>query len=159
MKLLLLLLLLVSAFASGNVKVHKQTKQFIDIEVPVGDVFIHCTNVNPEEKNFLLTVYLLDGRSLHEFDYRTVRSEVECQEEKATYHGLLKESRTARLVGISPLPRKMSPAPKGAPVKFRAVSSRIIWTFIRLQTPRACKPYFTIDCTLPENYWGGVIPE
>jgi len=148
-------------------KIYLRNKNFIDIEVPLENSLVFCFHMNPKDKLSMVLFYALDeNKILHEFMYRVLIPKAECLKSATEYNSkLLRGAKTVRLVGIGPnaeekLGRIEKDFPPGSILaKFKQTRGLIYWTFIRLQTEKGCRAYFSEDCILPKNYWAGLGPQ
>ena len=139
--------------------VHKRTQSLIDIEGSKKDVWISCS---PVKDASFLEVRILDSDKVYLFFYRRVQKRVQCLKEKNEYEKMMKDGGTVRIVGIRPDEEVNEPKYrniKGIPERFTDVNKLTSAYFVRLQVKDKCKAYFSEDCDLPKNYWGGEIPE
>jgi hypothetical protein len=155
-----LLIFLGTAFASKtSAIIHKRLDYFIDIELSKKTFTMDCSG-GEKDDNSILGFNLLDSDIYYSFFYRRVRTVKECLQIRKEYLSLLKNQKTVRIVGdhpdesiISESDRKMIPAP------YNKANKKVSAFFIRLQSGNKCRAYFSEDCDLPKNYWGGLMPE
>jgi hypothetical protein len=139
--------------------VHKRTQGLIDIEGTKKDIWISCSPVIDAS---FLEVRVLDSDKVYLFFYRRVQEREQCLKEKNEYEKMMNYGGTVRVVGIRPDEEVNEPKyrkMKGIPERFTRVNKLTSAYFVRLQVKDKCKSYFSEDCDLPKNYWGGVIPE
>lgn len=154
-----LLIFLGTAFASQpSAVIHKKLDYFIDIELSKKTFSMDCSG-DRKDDNSILGFNLLDGDIYYSFFYRRVRTVKECHQVRREYLNLIKNQKTVRIVGdhpddsiISQSDRKMIPVP------YNKATKKVSAFFIRLQAGNKCKAYFSEDCDLPKNYWGGLMP-
>ncbi len=150
----------VMAFASQpSAVIHKRLDYFIDIEFSKKTFSMDCSGGRKDD-NSILGFNLLDGDIYYSFFYRRVRTVKECHQVRKEYLNLVKNQKTVRIVGdhpteaiISESDKKMIPAP------YNKAKKMVAAFFIRLLAGKKCKSYFSEDCQLPKNYWGGLMPE
>ena len=136
-------------------QIHNQTNTFLDIEVDNKNIWIGCTEIDPKDGNSLMTFYILDGDTTHEFKYRSVREVNECLELEREYRSMTNGVSSVRIVGIQPLTKNGSLINERLPESFKTSRVNISWTFVRYQTKNGCKSYLEGYCS-PDKYWGGV---
>ena len=139
--------------------VHKRTQSLIDIEGSKKDVWISCS---PVKDASFLEVRILDTDKVYLFFYRRVQEREKCLKEKNEYEKMMNDGETVRVVGIRPDEEVNEPKYrkiKGIQERFTKVNKLTSAYFVRLQVKDKCKAYFSEDCDLPKNYWGGEIPE
>jgi hypothetical protein len=139
--------------------IHKKTEYFLDIELNKKQFLLDCHG-GLENNNAIVGFHLLDGDTYYFSYYRRVWPMKECQQLKKDYMELLKNHNTVRIVLIHPDESLMNKKRrKDWPAPFNGAKKLISGAFIRLQAGDKCKAYFSEDCDLPKNYWGGVEPE
>jgi hypothetical protein len=139
--------------------IHKKTEYFLDIELSNKDFFINCSG-GPKDDNSILSINLMDENTYYNFYYRRVIKLKQCYEHKKEYMDMLRGAQFLRIVASHPTERPMLDSEKKAvPNPFNKAIKIIYGPFIRLQAGDKCKAYFSEDCDLPRNYWGGVIPD
>lgn len=143
--------------------IHKRTPYFIDIEAPVDQVWVGCNEGGPTLNSTSgMMFYVLDGHTAYEFYYRSVDSVRMCLKKEREYRQLMQGTNSIRFVGIHSLEEPSEPEPspyERIPKRFTSATKTISQVFIRMQAGNHCKAYFSEHCKLPENYWGGTIPE
>jgi len=140
------------------VKVHNRTDMFIDIEAERKNTWIGCSDIDSKEENALMTLYLLENDTTHEFIFRKVSDVDWCLNLQKKYRALAGGVSKVRFVGVSPRQKDAENLiTQRVPDKFKNAKFKLNWTFIRLHTPKGCKSYFEGDCQ-SENYWGGTFP-
>lgn len=145
--------------SEAQAKIHKRTEYFLDIEISKKQFQVDCSG-GPKDDNSIVGFDLLDGDTYYSLYYRRVRTVKECHELRKEYMDMLKDHDTVRIVGNHPIERMMLESEKKSrSAPFNKARRRISASFIRLQAGNKCKAYFSEDCDLPKNYWGGVIPE
>ncbi len=152
--------LLILVFLMGNAQavIHKRTENFLDIELSKKQFLLDCSG-GLENNNSIMGFHLLDGDTYYFSYYRRVWPMKECHQLQKEYMGLLKNNATVRLVIDHPNESNMADKSKKEwPAPFNKAKKMISGPFIRLQAGVKCKAYFSEDCDLPRNYWGGVIP-
>lgn len=158
MRILVLFFYLIALPNCTSVKVHNRTKMFIDIEVPIKDAWVGCSDMGLEEEKSLMTFYVLDNSNVHEFIFRRVLGSERCLSIEKSYRKLMDSESTIRLVGIHPIKSSGRLITERVPKRFKESRHEMInWTFIRLSNLKDCESYFKGDCK-PENYWGGISP-
>ncbi len=138
--------------------VHKRTQGLIDIEGTKKDIWISCS---PVKDASFLEVRILDSDKVYLFFYRRVQEREQCLKAKNEYEKMVNYGGTVRVVGIRPDEEVNEPKyrkVKGIPERFTNVNKLTSAYFVRLQVKGKCKPYFSEDCDLPKNYWGGITP-
>ncbi|MCB0408528.1 MAG: hypothetical protein KDD34_10005 [Bdellovibrionales bacterium] len=139
-------------------KVHNRTDMFIDIEADKKNTWIGCSDGDPDDKISLMTFYLLEDNTTHEFMFRRVIDVKRCLNLQNEYLALADSVSKVRFVGISPRQKDGEKLITGrVPDNFKNAKFKINWTFIRLHTANGCESYFEGDCQ-PENYWSTSIP-
>lgn len=149
-----------AAHSSSGVVVHKRLSYFIDIEAPVSQVWVGCTEDNSKKTNSWMIFHIVDGDLMYEFMYRRVLSVPICLSEEREYRQMLRGAKTVRIVGVHP-DEIVNPQPetsKRIPQRFAETQKSISIIFSRLEAKGHCKAFFTKDCDLPKNYWAGMIP-
>jgi hypothetical protein len=139
---------------------HRLTANFVDIEVSSAQVWFGCSR-GPVSGNASMVFYVLDGETNYFFFYRSVRYDLKmCREIEAEYRRITRGAPSVRIVGIHPDEHAgpMKHPDKAVPVRFTKPPKIVSSVFIRLQAQGRCKAYFSDDCDLPKNYWGGLIP-
>ena len=148
---------------SQGIIIHHRTPTFLDIEAPIDQVWVGCTDDAPADASSLMVFYVvIDGKESHQFNYRRMDDAEFClaQREKE-YLNILKGAKTVRLVGSHPNAIKIGPRKplgKRIPTRFTATPQITPWTFQRMQANGKCKAYFDNYCDLPEKYWADTIP-
>jgi hypothetical protein len=154
LNLFVILLMTCEAFA----RIHKRTEYFLDIELSKKQFLIDCSG-GPKDDNSIVGFHLLEGDTYYLFYYRRVRTVKECHELRKEYMDMLKDYDTVRIVGNHPDESVMIDSErKGSPAPFNKAKKIVSSFFIRLHAGDKCKAYFSEDCDLPKNYWGGVTP-
>ena len=101
----------------------------------------------------------MDGDTYYFSYYRRVWPMKECHQLQKEYMSIVKYQANARIVISHPRESSMEDkSRKEWPAPFNKAKKMISGPFIRLQAGGKCKAYFSEDCDLPRNYWGGVIP-
>lgn len=157
MKMYRILLLSFILTSCTSPKIHNQTDVFLDIEVSSKNAWIGCTDVDPEDENSLMTLYVLDDETTHEFMFRRVQEVDRCLKLEREYRSLTKDASSVRIVGIQPTLKNRELINDRVPEKFKDSKVKKNWTFVRFHTTKGCESYFEGDCS-PENYWGGIVP-
>lgn len=146
-----------------KVIIHKRTSNFIDIEAPVDQVWVGCDRDGPKPDSIsAMQFYVLDGDTAYGFYSRRVDDVSWCLKVQHDYRRMLRGAKTVRLVGIELHEESFNSnisSEERAPRRFTSASKTVASTYIRMQVGPLCKSHFTGDCKLPENYWGGIIPE
>jgi hypothetical protein len=156
---LIFLIVLIFVTANASAVIHKRTEYFLDLELSKKTFLITCSG-GPQDDNSILSFHLMDGDTYYNFYYRRVRTVKDCHKLKIEYMDMLKEHDTVRIVANHPTESEMSVSEaKAESAPFNKARKIIFGPFIRLQTGNKCKDYFSKDCDLPKNYWGGVNPE
>jgi hypothetical protein len=138
---------------------------FIHIQlcIALGFVSLKSEKAWPQffrQNNSIIGFHLLDGDTYYFAYYRRVWPMKECHKLRKEYMGLLKNHATVRIVIDHPNESTMAgKSRKEWPSPFNKAKKMISGPFIRLQASDKCKAYFSEDCDLPKNYWGGVTPE
>ena len=151
---------LILAFVMINAQavIHKRTEYFLDIEISKKQILIDCAG-GLENNNSIVGFHLLDGDTYYFSYYRRVWPMKECHQLQKEYMSIVKYQANARIVISHPLESSMEDkSRKEWPAPFNKAKKMISGPFIRLQAGGKCKAYFSEDCELPKNYWGGVIP-
>jgi hypothetical protein len=152
------LIVLIVAISNAQAVIHKKTEYFLDIELNKKQFLLDCSD-GLENNNSIIGFHLLDGDTYYFAHYRRVWPMRECHKLRKEYLGLLKNDATVRIVIDHPLESNMSDkSRKEWPAPFNRAKKMISGPFIRLQAGDKCKAYFSKDCDLPKNYWGGVTP-
>jgi hypothetical protein len=139
--------------------IHKRTEYFLDIELIKEQFLIKCRG-GLENSNAIVGFHLLDEDTYYYSYYRRVWPMKECLQLQKDYMELLENNNTVRIVLIHPDESLMiEKRRKEWPAPFNGAKKMISGAFIRLQAGDKCKAYFSEDCDLQKNYWGGVIPE
>lgn len=139
--------------------IHKRTEYFLDIELSKKDFLMTCS-AGPKDDNSIVGFDLLDGDTYYSFYYRRVRTVKECNRLRKEYMDMLEKHNTVRIVANHPIEKLILDSErKEYPAPFSKAKKIISGPFIRLQAGDKCKAYFSEDCDLPKNYWGGVTPE
>ena len=155
-----LILPLILAFVMFNAQavIHKRTEYFLDIELSKKQILIDCAS-GLENNNSIVGFHLLDGDTYYFSYYRRVWPMKECHQLQKEYMSIVKYQANARIVISHPRESSMEDkSRKEWPAPFNKAKKMISGPFIRLQAGGKCKAYFSEDCDLPRNYWGGVIP-
>ena len=155
-----LILPLILAFVMINAQavIHKRTEYFLDIELSKKQILIDCAS-GLENNNSIVGFHLLDGDTYYFSYYRRVWPMKECHQLQKEYMSIVKYQSNARIVISHPRESSMEDkSRKEWPAPFNKAKKMISGPFIRLQAGGKCKAYFSEDCDLPRNYWGGVIP-
>lgn len=155
-----LILPLILAFVMFNAQavIHKRTEYFLDIELSKKQILIDCAG-ELENNNSIVGFHLLDGDTYYFSYYRRVWPMKECHQLQKEYMSIVKYQANARIVISHPRESSMEDkSRKEWPAPFNKAKKMISGPFIRLQAGGKCKAYFSEDCDLPRNYWGGVIP-
>lgn len=159
MRLAWQLLLIFIMVVEAEAKIHKRTQYFLDIELSKEHFLIDCSG-GLGNNNSIVGFHLLDGDRYYFSYYRRVWPIKECLELRREYMDLLKNHATVRVVIDHPRESSMVDKNKEEwPAPFNGAEKLISGAFIRLQAGNKCKAYFSEDCDLPKNYWGGVMPE
>lgn len=139
--------------------IHKQTENFIDIELSKDQFMIDCSDY-PEDDTSYIGFNLIDGDTYYLFFYRRPLTLKMCHAQKEEYLRIIYESETVRIVGITSIERVLKDSEREKyPAPFNQAKKIISVVFIRLQSETKCKSYFVDDCVLPKNYWAGVLPQ
>lgn len=158
MRLIFLLVIILEA-TNASAVIHKRTEYFLDIELSKKTFLITCSG-GPRDDNSIVSFNLMDGDTYYNFYYRRVTTVKNCHRLKKEYMDMLKEHDTVRIVSNHPTEREMTVSEvKAESAPFNKAKIIIFGPFIRLQAGDKCKAYFSKDCDLPKNYWGGLIPE
>ena len=138
--------------------IYARTEIFLDIELSKEQFLLDCSG-GLENNNSIVGFHLLDGDTYYFSYYRRVWPMKECQQLQKVYMGLLKNQAPVRIVIDHPDESNMDDkSRKEWPAPFNRAKKMISGPFIRLQAGDKCKAYFSKDCDLPKNYWGGVNP-
>ena len=160
MKLLMITFILFIASCSTNFfKIHKQTDQFIDIEVSKENFWFNCDETDHKEKKSFMSFYTLEDDTVHLLIFRRVIDTKQCLKVYDEYIKIITKTSKIRLVGIN-LARKEKNYlhDQNVPDKFKKPEYLKTWYFVRFHTGNTCESYFTEDCD-PQNYWGGLSPQ
>jgi hypothetical protein len=156
-----LIIFSISLFFIFNVEaiIHKKTQYFLDIELNKKQFLLDCSG-GLENNNAIVGFHLLENDTYYFAYYRRVWPMKDCLKLQRDYMRLLENNSTVRLVIDHPGESLMKNKNKsGWPTPFNQAKKMVSGPFIRLQAGDKCKAYFSEDCDLPKNYWGGVTPE
>lgn len=146
-----------------EVRIHKRTQNFIDIEASRENIWVGCSTNNPKKDNSFMVFYVLDGNETKWFMYRRPYSVPQCLNIERDYKRMIKNAETVRIVGIGYPDEVNGPQKRNGiervPMRFTSVTKLTSWMFSRLQVEKKCKAYFEDDCDLPKNYWANTIPD
>jgi hypothetical protein len=172
LRLLVLIILFMPSFiwadastktsSSSKVIIHKKTGYFWDIEAPIEQVWVGCSNRGPTPNTHsTMAFYILDEGVTYDFFYGRMYDVKMCLEMEKEYRRLMQGAKTVRIVGTDyweeagPSNQKIKELPK----RFELSPKFVVINFTRLQTTNGCKAFFDLDCKLPENYWAGLKPQ
>lgn len=138
---------------------HKRISYFIDVEAPIDQVWVGCTEATPVKTEAWLVVYVLIDTLPYSFQYRRSLTNKQCLQEEREFHRIIRGAKSVRVVGILPSESsRQGYAPeRNVPARFAISPKQMSLILIRLQANNQCKAFFSNDC-LPENYWAGMTP-
>jgi hypothetical protein len=149
---------------STGVIIHKQSSNFIDIEVPVNRVWLSCSPTDPKGEVSHFGVDIEDENMNYSFIPRRAVDDVpSCLAKLKEYKAMMKGAKSIRIVGVSLTLYEYKKPPKGypddqTPLRFRNKLKQMSSFFVRLQVGDKCKAHFPDHCDLPKNYWAGTFP-
>lgn len=149
--------------ALTGVIIHKQTENFVDIEAPVGRVWVGCSTIDPKRESSYLGIEVEDSEFRYSFGPRRAIHDVPmCLAEEKKYREMMKGVKMVRVVGVT-LDLEENVPPKRyknnrTPRRFTDKPKKLSAFFVRFQAGKKCRSYFANDCDLPKNYWAGATP-
>lgn len=140
--------------------IYNKSKRFIDIEVKADNFWFECDEVNHEEKRSLMSFYVVEQETVHQFIFRVLEDTKKCVRLYSKYKKMIENESKIRIVGVDLAEKSENYLikKKQIPALFQRPKYLISWFFVRFHTSSACESYFSNGCS-PEEYWGGLFPQ